>query len=225
MHRSLSSAAVSQSAAAATSPVAFKMFLNTTLTLGGNKLKSGQSISIDGNGPSTVTSANGFTNESVITIQNSSTSGPTASTLAVTSGSLTNAANGLLDFKATSHFGANFLDAGLENYGNVLVEHSATFSKASVFYRNFGTVSVFSGAELNMNSTSTYQQVSGITQVDGTISGGGTLQLLAGRLRGSGTIVSPVAVTSASVSPERRWHAGDSGRLQPGSQRKPERGA
>jgi hypothetical protein len=188
--------------AAATSPAAFRFFLSNTLTLGGNKLRSGQSILIDGNGPSTVTSANGFTNESVITIQNSSSSGsPTASTLAVTSGSLTNAANGLLDFKATSHFSANVLDAGLENYGNVLVEHSATFSKASVFYRNFGTVSVFSGAELNMNSTSTYQQVSGITQVDGTISGGATLQLLAGRLRGSGTIVSPVAVTSASVEP------------------------
>ncbi len=89
-----------------------------------------------------VTAAAGFTNTANIELMASGAA--TAATLAVTSGTLTNAPTGVISSLAVSGGGRN-LNAKLDNQGTITVAQNLTTNKASVAHTNSGTINLTTG--------------------------------------------------------------------------------
>jgi hypothetical protein len=139
------------------------------------------------NGDGTLTVANGFTNHGTIQLTGDVDSGPAE--LAVTSGTLVNAADGVIETLAGAHAGSRKLTAALNNQGTVNINVDTTLAGS---VSNSGTVAIGPGATLTV--TGNYTQVSagtldvqlggnpesgqfGMLAVNGTATLAGTLQV------------------------------------------------
>ena len=140
-------------------------------------------------GGSTLTAANGFTNNGTIVLSNDHVIAVDA-TLNVTSGVLTNAAGATMSSEAGAG-GARTLGARLDNQGTVNVIRALTIAKASADHTNSGTIDV-SGGNLTITQTATTPSFTntGTIDVDSarTLSvSGGVFDQIAGSLGGGGT--------------------------------------
>ena len=157
-----------------------------------------------------MTAAAGFTNAGTITLESiAPSSNPNHATLAVTSGVLTNAATGVLNFSPGSNVGIRILDAELFNQGTVNVERNTTFARSvtneGVFDIAAGTTASMSGSEqtfsqaagdlliegdLSFSSTATYDQSGGNLVANGTLTvTSATFNHDGGSFSGSGTAI------------------------------------
>ncbi len=147
-----------------TAPATFRM--HGACSLSGD-LSAGQVITADTNSvgaPATLTAANGFTSAGTIEL----TSGVAANTyLSVTSGTLTNAAGGLID-SLEGMGGRRYIGAHLDNNGLIRIDAATFFNKSSGQYANAGTIRLF-------DNTATFTGSSLTNDVAGLIAGTGTL--------------------------------------------------
>jgi fibronectin-binding autotransporter adhesin len=162
---------------------------------------AGAELELEGNSSnssSTLTCANGFTNEGLIELvsQNSTWT----ETLAVTTGSLVNAVGGEIRISIGTG-GARTLTAQLDNQGVINMNHTCTVNRASSDHTNSGTINVTGGNwTLSQTGTSpsfTNTGVIAIAAGRAMNATGGTFNQNAGTLGGTGSTIS---FTSATVN-------------------------
>src|SRR6267378_84553 len=166
-------------------------------------------LRMEGNpqGTGTVTVANGFTSNG--TIELTSTNASFGATLAVTAGTLVNAAGQAINVLAGSG-GARTLTALLDNQGTLSVQQALTINKSSSQHQNSGLVDV-SGGNLTLAQTGTTPSFTnangGIVSIGSgqalTVSGGTIQNALGGVIRGSGTLTvsSTTFTNSGTIAP------------------------
>ena len=114
-----------------------------------------------------LTSDTGFTNSGAITME--SVIAGYNSTLEISSGTLTNAASGVLNFNAGTG-GARYLYSNLANSGTVNINKDTTFFKTSGSYVNNNLLNIATGATLTISgSNQTFTQAGGTLDIDGTL--------------------------------------------------------
>ena len=171
--------------AGGTSPAAFVM--RGTSTLNGN-ISVGQRVVVQSgiNGANaTLTAATGFTNSGDITLE--STQKPGLATLRVSSGTLTNAATGVINVN-TGAGGARIISAHLLNNGVVNLNAGTLFSRSGGIYANNGTINIPALSSLNIISASqVFNQESGSLAISGafSMSGASTLNFNGGTITGT----------------------------------------
>jgi hypothetical protein len=113
-----------------------------------------------------VTSATGFSNDGVLSLNTSTNN---TARLTVTSGTLTNSANGFISIGGGGA-GLRNLVANLINDGTVNLNRSATFNKSGGSYTNSGTISFkASGANLTVTTGTFTNDPNGVVEGIGTM--------------------------------------------------------
>jgi len=173
-----------------TAPATFRMHKGCTLS---GDLSAGQVITADTNSvgaPATLTAANGFTNAGTIELTSSASAN---TSLNVTTGALTNAAGGLIDFQ-TGAGGTRNLNANLTNNGQVTVGAETKLTKSSGQYTNNGTFTIAGSKTLTM--TSSNQQ---FTQADGTLTIDGAFNISSATFNYDGGTITGTPVLTYST--------------------------
>ncbi|MFT7548964.1 MAG: hypothetical protein ACI9VI_002811, partial [Candidatus Azotimanducaceae bacterium] len=108
------------------------------------------------NGNANLTVANGFTNNSTISIDATDTA-VLASTLTITSGTLTNTGTIAFDNTGGAGIGVGIrrISGGLDNQGTLDVNYSAEISGANAFITDTGIIDVAAGITLTINKAAT----------------------------------------------------------------------
>ncbi|MFN8178933.1 MAG: T9SS type A sorting domain-containing protein [bacterium] len=176
--------------------------VNGTLTTG-----AGTTLRVQGSnfGTGTLTVANGFTNNG--TVELTSIAGSQIANLAVTTGTLINAAGRTISALAGTG-GTRNLTAELDNRGTLSVNSPLTLSKASADHLNSGTIDV-SGGNLTLTQTGTTPTFtsSGTLTIAAvrtmSVTGGTVTNSATGLIRGGGTLdVGGTTFTNAgTISP------------------------
>jgi Calx-beta domain len=157
--------------------------------------------SSDGNGDSTVTAEDGFTNDGTIelTDPDPSGSGTAQALLTVSSGTLTN--DGTIDSDpGPAGVGTREISGNVVNDGTLDVAQTLQLTSGTV--ASAGTTDVASGATLDLGGA--FAQSAGTTDVLGTLSAPSGLSLQGGTLDGDGSIVGDLSnggVVTPSPSP------------------------
>ena len=160
--------------------------LNASRTIGSLSLGTDDTLQVENPFTSnqTLTSANGFNNDGSILLTGTSSG---LVTLAITSGTLTNSATGLLHFQIGGS-GSRTFSGDLVNNGTVTVDRPTTFNKSGGLYTNNGQFTV--NSSLSVSSGGTLTQAAGTLDVNGTltIASGSALNLDGGTLNLDGTL-------------------------------------
>lgn len=158
-------------------------------------------------GNSTVTIANGFTNNGLLELSHGGGGSGQGITLSVTTGTLTNAATGTIASVAGSGGGPRTLDVTLANLGGLTVNQPLTLARAGAAHTSSGTMTVgggdltitFSGAGSTFSHTGTTTVATTRTL---TIGGPGTFTHAAtATLSGAGTLAGSTGATLALNGP------------------------
>lgn len=152
---------------------------------------AGANLRLDANNQLTnaiLTLSNGFTNNG--TIELTCTSGAWASTLAVTTGTLTNAAGGKIAVQTGAAGGRN-INAQLDNQGTMNIDQPLTIAQSSAKHVNTGTITANADLTISQSGTtpSFAQKAGSITIASGktlTVSNG-TFDLTGGTVMGPGS--------------------------------------
>lgn len=145
--------------------------LANTVTVGKAGNTGVQTLGIEGVGTgSSLTATAGFINEGVVQLTWVSGTNGTASVLAVTTGTLTNA--GTLRTVADGIGAPRAINANLVNTGTVSIGHPTSFNKAGGVYENQGTFTIETFRSLNIagNLGQVFRQAAGTLTVSGTMS-------------------------------------------------------
>jgi len=122
-------------------------------------------IQSDGGNTATLTAANGFTNSGTLTLENLSSTG--ASNLVVTSGTLTNAAGGVINSNIGTG-GARTLSADVINNGTVNFNFGTTLTKTNGTFTNNSQVNIAANMALEFGGNAFFTQSSGKLTIDPT---------------------------------------------------------
>ena len=135
-------------------------------TLSGN-IAVGQSVLVQstGNATATLTAAAAFTNAGTLTLQTFDNGG--ASNLVVSSGTLTNAATGVINVKV-GNGGGRVISADLTNNGTVNFNSDANLSKPSGVFLNNATTNIAAEADLTFGAASVFTQGAGTLAINAT---------------------------------------------------------
>ena len=146
---------------AATNAASFLFTSNGNLV---GDLRVGQTVTLQNSfsATKTLTSATGFTNDGSILV---TASGTASTALAVTSGTLTNGATGLIHFQAGTS--SRLFTGDLVNNGTVTVDRTTTFDKAGGQYTNNGTFDV--NSNLTITDGGTFEQAGGTFDLAATL--------------------------------------------------------
>jgi RTX calcium-binding nonapeptide repeat (4 copies) len=178
-------------------------FLNGTFTT-----VAGSTLRMEGAGffaSGSLTVANGFTNNGLIELTNSSSFQDAV--LIVSAGTLTNAAT--IDSLAGAGNGSRILRASLDNQGILNVNQSLTMDKSSAVHTNSGTINVTggdlvvtqSGASPSFSTSGTLNIGTGRTlTVSGPAAAQSTFNYTAGTIGGGGTLA--LVNTTANFTPD-----------------------
>jgi hypothetical protein len=162
--------------------------LNVSRTIGSLSLGMDDTLKLDTltSASQTLTSASGFTNDGALLFTSTSSG---AAQLAITTGTLTNSATGLLHFQ-TGGSGIRAFAGDLINNGTVTVDRTTSFNKASGQYTNNSQFTVGGIAALTVSGGGTFEQAAGTLDVNGTLtlSGGSALNLTGGAVNMDGNI-------------------------------------
>lgn len=132
--------------------------------LSGN-IAAAQSVFIqsDGGNTATLTAANSFTNSGTLTLENVTSSG--SSNLVVTSGVLTNASNGVINFNFGTG-GGRTLSGDVVNNGTVNFNVGATLTKTNGSFTNNSQVNIAPAAALEFGGNGVFTQAGGKLSID-----------------------------------------------------------
>ncbi|QEG37245.1 beta strand repeat-containing protein [Bythopirellula goksoeyrii] len=181
-------------------------------------LQPGQLLTIQGTASSTaVTAATGFTNNSTLTIE---TTGGGVTQLAITSGTLTNQAAGIINFDGSAS--VRRFQGDLDNLGTVNVNGDTDFNRNGDTFTNMNAFNVAAGATLSMQiGNQTFNQDAGTLDIQGTFNpSSATFNFNGGDVTGNSMVLTNstlnIAPTAGSGSFLLRNTSNFSGDLQPG---------
>lgn len=153
-------------------------------------------IEIEGDGAagtSTLTVADGFTNNGLIELR--AVTGAYNAALVVTTGTLTNAGGGSI-VSAVGTGGARSINAALSNQGSVLVQQPLTLSRSGVAHQNSGSIAADANLTVSQSGVGASFTNSGTI----TVGPGRTLAFANGSVVHDGTLDGDGAVAFSSVA-------------------------
>ncbi len=179
-------------------------------TLSGN-IAAGQTLLVQstGNAGATLTAVADFTNSGTITLQTLDNSGD--SNLTVSAGTLTNAANGVININPGSA-GNHFIDANITNNGTVNFNADGALSKTNGLFTNNSLVNIADGADVGFGVTGSFTQAAGKLAINGAgtfVMDNDTFNLNGGTITGvpvlsdSKLVTSPSSTGTGAVSTRR----------------------